>query len=182
MTEMRTAESGPWMETSAVAAGAGLALHPFPIDPALPTLIGATNPSVVSNLVRFAGIDQLPTAETVHHPREGACVLRYHFPEGPGRSPDLYGKVYGDDSGDAIARNLKALTRSPEGAEIDSPVRFPRPLVYSASLRLLITEALPGVALVPQLLKTVLDDDPKHTRKENKKHIGRAPQRRSRLG
>ena len=170
MTEMRTAESGPWMETSAVAAGAGLALHPFPIDPALPTLIGATNPSVVSNLVKFAGIDQLPTAETVHHPREGACVLRYHFPEGPDRSPDLYGKVYGDDSGDAIARNLKALTRSPEGAEIDSPVRFPRPLVYSASLRLLITEALPGVALVPQLLKTVLDDDPKHTRKENKKH------------
>ena len=169
MTEMRTAESGPWLETSAVATGAGLALHPFPIDPALPTLIGATNPSVVSNLVKFAGIDQLPTAETVHHPREGACVLRYHFGEESATSMDLYGKVYGDDSGDAIARNLQALTRGPDGAVIEAPVRFPRPVVYSASLRLLITEALPGVALVPQMLKTVLADDPKHTRKENKK-------------
>ena len=172
MTEMRT-ESGPWLESSAVAAGAGLALHPFPIDPALPTLIGATNPSVVSNLVKFAGIDELPTAETIHHPREGACVLKYHFPSADAlstQSIDLYGKVYGDDSGDAIARNLKALTRGPDGAVIDSPVRFPRPVVYSASLRLLITEALPGVPLVPQLLKSVLGDDPGRSRKENKVH------------
>ncbi len=168
MTEMRSAENGPWLQTSAVATGAGLALHPFPIDPALPTLIGATNPSVVSNLVKFAGIDEMPTAETVHHPREGACVLRYHFDGGPNGSSDLYGKVYGDDSGDAIARNLKALTRAPGGTVIESPVRFPRPVVYSASLRLLITEALPGVTLVPQLLKSVLADDPDRTRKENK--------------
>ena len=168
MTEMRSADNGPWLETSAVATGAGLALHPFPIDPALPTLIGATNPSVVSNLVKFAGIDEMPTAETVHHPREGACVLRYRFEGGPNGTSDLYGKVYGDDSGDAIARNLKALTRGPDGAVIESPVRFPRPVVYSASLRLLITEALPGVTLVPQLLKSVLADDPDRTRKENK--------------
>ncbi|MGH3474165.1 MAG: ABC transporter transmembrane domain-containing protein [Aeromicrobium sp.] len=168
MTEMRTGFQGPWSSSSTTASGAGLALHPFPIDPALPTLIGATNPSVVSNLVKFAGIDEMPTAETVHHPREGACVLRYHFDSGPNGSSDLYGKVYGDDSGDAIARNLKALTRGPDGAVIESPVRFPRPVVYSASLRLLITEALPGVTLVPQLLKSVLADDPDRPRKENK--------------
>ena len=163
MTEMRAGVSGPWQESSAVATGAGLALHPFPIDPALPTLIPATNPSVVSNLVKFAGIEELPTAETVHHPREGACVLRYRFP-----GTDMYGKVYGDDSGDAIARNLQALTRGPDGLLIESPVRFPRPVVYSASLRLLITEALPGVALVPSLLKSILSDSPPHTVKENK--------------
>ena len=33
MTEMRAGVSGPWQESSAVATGAGLALHPFPIDP-----------------------------------------------------------------------------------------------------------------------------------------------------
>lgn len=146
-----------------MATGAGLALHPFPIDPALPTLIPATNPSVVSNLVKFSGIEELPTAETVHHPREGACVLRYRFP-----GADMYGKVYGDDRGDAIARNLQALTRGPDGRLIEGPVRFPRPVVYSASLRLLITEALPGVALVPSLLKSILSDTPPHTVQENK--------------
>jgi len=164
MTEMRAGVSGPWQQSSAVATGAGLALHPFPIDPALPTLIPATNPSVVHNLVKFAGVDELPTAETVHHPREGACVLRYRFP-----GTDMYGKVYGDDSGDAIARNLKALTRGPDGLLIEGPVRFPRPVVYSASLRLLITEALPGVAEVPSLLKSLLSETPSRTVKENKK-------------
>jgi ABC-type multidrug transport system fused ATPase/permease subunit len=163
MTEMRAGVSGPWQESSAVATGAGLALHPFPIDPALPTLIPATNPSVVSNLVKFSGIEELPTAETVHHPREGACVLRYRFP-----GTDMYGKVYGDDSGDAIARNLKALTRGPDGMLLEGPVRYPRPVVYSASLRLLITEALPGAPLVPSLLKSILSDTPPRTVKENK--------------
>ena len=180
MTEMRAGVSGPWQESSAVATGAGLALHPFPIDPALPTLIAATNPSVVSNLVKFAGIEELPTAETVHHPREGACVLRYRFPRPA--DADMYGKVYGDDSGDAIARNLKALTRGPDGMLIEGPVRFPRPVVYSASLRLLITEALPGVALVPSLLKSILSDTPPRTVKENKTADGLAPRRRPRLG
>ena len=178
MTEMRAGVSGPWQESSAVATGAGLALHPFPIDPALPTLIPATNPSVVSNLVKFAGIEELPTAETVHHPREGACVLRYRFP----RQRDMYGKVYGDDSGDAIARNLKALTRGPDGMLIEGPVRFPRPVVYSASLRLLITEALPGVALVPSLLKSDPRRHPAAHGQGEQEADGRAPQRRPRLG
>ena len=171
MTEMRSGSFGPWQESAAVAAESGLALHPFPIDPALPTLIPATNPSVVRNLVKFAGIDELPVAETVHHPREGACVLRYRFPSDastPLERSMLYGKVYGDDSGDAIARNLKALTRGPDGKPLDGPVRFPRPLVYSASLRLLITEALPGEAAVPALLKSILTDVPPQSRKENK--------------
>ena len=171
MTEMRSGVFGPWQESSAVAPDSGLALHPFPIDPALPTLIPATNPSVVRNLVKFAGIDELPVAETVHHPREGACVLRYRFPgdsSGSTLGTDMFGKVYGDDSGDAIARNLKALTQGPEGQLLDAPVRFPRPVVYSASLRLLITEALPGEALVPSMLKSILSDVPPHSRKENK--------------
>ena len=165
--EQRSSVLGPWREPSAVAPGSGLALHPFPIDPALPTLIPAMDPSVVLNLVEPAGLDKLPVAEPVHHPQEGACVLRYRFAGDDHWSTgvDLFGKVYGDDRGDAIAGNLKALTLGPDGQDLAAPLRFPRPIVYSASLRLLITEALPGEALVPALLESNLTGVQPHSRK-----------------
>lgn len=152
-----------------LAPGAGLALHAFPLDPDLATLPQAVAPGRVAALLRAStdsalAVPGLPTVEVVHHPREGACVLRYTFGERPDDGQGvgatvLYGKVYPDTSGDVIEAFLDALATSPHaaarGAEGVAPM-FPRPVLYSPSLRLLVTHALPGSPRIPELLRAVL--------------------------
>ena len=153
----------PWRKQTTVAADAGLALHPFPIDPTLPTLPGAMDPAVVWRLATYSGMHEPGRVEVVHHPREGACVLRYHLHGGePSDHPraTLYGKLYGDDHGDVVDGFLRGLAREQVECGGRQPAQFPMPVVYVPSLRLLVTEALPGTPLVPRLLEAVLAVEP----------------------
>ena len=116
----------------------GLALHLFPHDPALPTLPQALDRATARRTLAAAGLDLRNAQVTVvHHPRHGACVLRYDVD-----GSRLFAKVYGDDatgsSVAAVQSRLQNLTGS---------VRFPTVLTYDPSLRLLVMEAVPGVHL-----------------------------------
>jgi ABC-type multidrug transport system fused ATPase/permease subunit/aminoglycoside phosphotransferase (APT) family kinase protein len=150
-----------WRTSTAVVAEAGLALSRFPLDPDLPTLAAAMDPEFVRRLSLAGSPDAELTVTVVHHPREGACVLRYRFSEEPARSTGhplrtLYGKVYRDGTGDVVDGFLRALAREQAGHGTRYPTRFPKPVAYGPAMRLLITEELAGEPLVPQLLKTVL--------------------------
>ena len=159
---VRSAAGGPWRTPTALVPGAGLALHAFPIDPDLPTLGRAMNPHTVALLACSPRTEQHPVIEVVHHPREGACVLRYTFASPAGPSPDnlattFYGKVYPGSGGDIVEGFLQALASRTRGNHDRELPSFPRPVLYAPSLRLLVTDALPGEPTIPRLLAQVLD-------------------------
>jgi ABC-type transport system involved in Fe-S cluster assembly fused permease/ATPase subunit len=152
----------PWRHRSSLVPGTGLALHVFPIDSALPTLERAMNTKTMARLLAANGRAVAPSVDVVHHPRDGACVLRYTLPSDSPDGPDrvLYGKVYPDHGGDIVDGFLRALARQPldeaGGQAAGQAAGFPVPVLYAPTLRLLVTESLPGVPLIPSLLKTLL--------------------------
>lgn len=183
----------PWRTATAQVRELALALHPFPVDPALPTLGPAVQPDAARQAGASPGEDL--DVHVVHHPRTGACVLRYcprretdAGPAGPsaagsaagsaGRSagrlpgqsigelgadrleadPDvLYGKVYPDGTGAVVDDFLRALGGH---RGVDGLARFPTPVGYDPTLRLLLTQALPGHASVPRLLREAVAGEP----------------------
>jgi ABC-type multidrug transport system fused ATPase/permease subunit/aminoglycoside phosphotransferase (APT) family kinase protein len=153
-----------WRTWAAVWDAAGLALHPFPVDPVVPTL-----PQVfdLARIGRLLEPERAPAAvEVVRHARDGSCVLRYTPETGvhgrgdrpPGVGDDavnddgtVYGKVYGEiqsRSGTQVLRTLREL----RGALEHTDVRTPEPLVYEPAMRLLLTRALRGRPLLPSVL------------------------------
>jgi aminoglycoside phosphotransferase len=136
-----------------------VALYRFPVDPDLPTLASAVHPGTLSRLEPFAGRVSQPTVTVVHHPREGPCVLRYldcSPADGGAGGSTLFGKVYGDGRGDIVDGFLRALCRVQDAHGLHAHARFPKPVLYSSRLRLLLTESLPGDPSVPRLLKAAL--------------------------
>jgi ABC-type multidrug transport system fused ATPase/permease subunit len=157
-----------WRAGSAVVPDAALTLHRFPADPNLPTLAGAMHARTLSTLAPFAAWGDRTAASVVHHPRDGACVLRYDLVEEddgplPAPPPPIYGKVYRDGHGDVVDGFLRALTREQTVHGSTYPARFPTSLGYSPDLRLLVTEGLAGEPLVPRLLKAVAGPAPDGT-------------------
>ena len=120
----------PW----AVLSGR-LVVHVFPLDPELPTLVDATDPPVVADLLAGAA-DGLRDArvELGHYGRRHRCVLRYATPGGA----VVYGKVWNDDRGAAVAETIDRL-RGGLG-----PAAVPRVLGYVPQLRLALLAALAG--------------------------------------
>jgi hypothetical protein len=155
----RSVADGPWATPAAVVPRTGVALHPFPADPELPTLVQAMSPRTAATLVHRPPAAGPPSVHVVHHPRVGPCVLRYDAmdPDGEDRgSRTLYGKVYPDPGrGAAVDSFLRALGRG-AGAPGGTGGTFPRPTLYAPRLRLLLTEALPGEPAIPRLLASVL--------------------------
>lgn len=158
LPQVRAGLAPPWRASTAIATGAGLALHPFPIDPELPTLAECVDPTRARRLLTHRAGEERPEIDLVHHPREGACVLRYRFP-GAGDEPaavaTFYAKIYGDSSGRTVEEFLRMLSAMSTVTRPGSGARLPRPVFYSPSSRLLLTEALPGEPLA-QLLKGTL--------------------------
>jgi ABC-type multidrug transport system fused ATPase/permease subunit len=152
----------PWRTLTGLVPEARLVLSRFPFDPFLPTLPDAMDPNTVGRLEPFAGLDWLPVPTVVHHPRDGACVLRYAMSrqagaDDAGAPAVLYGKVYGDaERGDVVHGFLRALAREQSQPGAEFAARFPKPVLYEPTLRLLLIEALPGEPLVPRLVKSVL--------------------------
>ncbi|MET9021887.1 ABC transporter transmembrane domain-containing protein [Actinopolymorpha sp. NPDC004070] len=143
-----TVAAGPWRRWAGVVGGTGIALHPFPLDPALPTLARAVDSGALAELAGAGPAGW--SSQVVHYPREGACVLRYERPPGDGAVPtSLYGKVYDDGGrGVATAAILDALSPAGSYAAAADGLRLPRPFGYLPRLRLLLTEAVPGEPLM----------------------------------
>jgi aminoglycoside phosphotransferase len=119
-------------------SSSGLALRPFPHDPGLPTLPQALDRETVRRTLAAAGLHLRNAQVTVvHHPRQGACVLRYDVD-----GSQLFAKVYGDDATGSSVAAVQSRLRN-----LSASVRFPTVLTYDPSLRLLVMEAVPGVHL-----------------------------------
>lgn len=144
--------SWPWRQWGAFDADAALVVHPFPLDPALPTLPACLDPSAVAPAVpEQLGVEVAGPVSVVHHPRTGPCVLRYEG--GPGGP--VYAKVYDDDvTGPRVHATLHALAH-PAFTDDGVLVRFPTALTYQPRLRLLLTDAVPGTAELPVRLRAL---------------------------
>ncbi|HWM59598.1 MAG TPA: phosphotransferase [Pseudonocardia sp.] len=135
---------GPFAAAAGAAADLRLAVHVFPLDPALPTLAAATDPSQVLAALPGAFGSGTPAGpvEVVRHSRTGRCVLR--FPRNGGRC--VYGKVHSDATGATVHRLLGALHPAVAGE-----LRVPRPLGYASALRTALCETVPGRPVDPTI-------------------------------
>ena len=142
----------PWRAWRAVPEAEDITLSLFPVDPALPTLPAAMDLAALSRPDWPDPTADPVSVELVHHSRQGAAVLRYgvrHAGSSEGRaSGQVYGKVYPDrTTGQRVHRFLRSCATS-------GRVRLPRTLGYSPTLNLGLTEALPGQALLPDLVRS----------------------------
>jgi hypothetical protein len=154
------AEVAPFAAPVAVIEPLAMLVHAFPIDPELPTLIAATDPTTATAVlgellggrVRVDGC----RAEPAHYNRRHRCMLRFHLDVAGGRELTLYGKVANDGSGAHTPAVVDALRGTLAGAG----VAVPECLGFRADLQLVVFTAIPGVPRVAQLLKARLRDQP----------------------
>ena len=133
----------------------------FPDDPALPTLSAVLSRAAVEPVL----VDPLPgrvttgplggfRAEVVHHPREGACVLRLDLTgvSGPDTAHrQVYAKVYPQAHDASMAADaLAAVGAATVGSSRIVEVRLPRLLALNRPLHTTFLESLtPATATRP---------------------------------
>jgi ABC-type multidrug transport system fused ATPase/permease subunit len=143
-----------------------LVLHAFPLDPGLPGLIRATDPSELVEMLGPHLTRSVPgllldgcRVEVVRYAR-GSCVLRYGVAWRLASSRRslkqvVYGKVYGDGQGELVGPVVTALRNHlQDGAGSSLPFLVPRFQGYVPDLRLALLEAVPGSPVLPSLLRT----------------------------
>lgn len=137
--------------------GSGRRATAFPHDPDLPTLAPLLRPEVAEALVHEQLGIPYPrwcTVSVVHHPRTGACVLRYEFADrsrGASRTSEVYLKVYptAAQAGDAAAR-AESLGSQVISAPDGTAVRLPRLLAHLPARHAVVLESVaPGRRLPP---------------------------------
>ncbi|WP_345207591.1 phosphotransferase [Fodinibacter luteus] len=125
--------------------GGHLVVTAFPDDPELPTLAAVLSPGALGPVLA----DCLPgtyRAEVVHHPREGACVLRLDAVD-DGRHRQAYAKVYPRASeASAAAGVLAAVGTTTLGGAGAEGVRLPGLLALSRPLHTTVLESLTPTA------------------------------------
>jgi hypothetical protein len=150
-----------------------MAVHAFPIDADLPSLIGATDRRRIAALLgevlqdaqaqRFAVEDC--RAELVDYGRQHRATLRYHV---TGRAADaatsqnmiVYGKLTGDGSGALAGPISAALREQVQHGSTGYRFNVPRVLAWRPELQLSLLEAIPGEGLIGDALKALLRDKP----------------------
>ncbi len=165
-------ELAPFVTPVALFEPLAMSVSLFPIDGELPTLVGATDPAAMLEILRgvverASGTPFTPRrcrVDVAHYPREHHCVLRYTLDDGNGAPPlTLFGKLAGDDRGaltmaavpDLRERILRGRRR---------PFAIPRPLAFVQPLRLVLLEAIPGAPRISHLLKLRLGTGDEATR------------------
>lgn len=150
----------------------------FPDDPSLPTLPALLDPAAAAEVIRAAvpTVDLRPPTVVeplvVHHPRTGACVLRYVLRDAPApvsapaSAPvsgdlELYAKVYPSAvETRAAATALGGVGASRLHGEHGSSVRLPRLLGLDEEHRVVFLESLgsdhPGGEVRPEGAAQVL--------------------------
>ena len=136
-------ELRPFRTPAGQLQDSAMTAYAFPVDPELPTLVGATDPlSMAPALSEALGLHPSSTRWGVsveRYPRHGRCVLRYTLPSHSGHQPAVaFGKVYPQRPG-AGATVLAALD-----GKLDDEVSVPRLLGGVEGLHLVLLEALPG--------------------------------------
>jgi phosphotransferase family enzyme len=138
-----------------------MAVTLFPIDADLPTLVAATDPTVMLEILRGAldrgtrpKLAQVRCrVDVAHYPRQHHCVLRYTLGgEGDAPPATVFGKIAWDDRASLTAAALPELR---ERLDRMRPRRFavPRLLGLVQALRLVLLEPMPGAPLVLALLR-----------------------------
>jgi hypothetical protein len=142
----------------------GLVLHAFPVDPALPGLLVATDALAIVEMLGPVLTSAVPglvledcRAGVVRYAPDH-CVLRYELAwrlqhRGRALKQVLYGTAYGDDRGRRVAPVVTALRRSPDGPGSSLPFLVPRSQAYLPDVRLALLEAVPGAPLLPALVR-----------------------------
>jgi hypothetical protein len=141
-----------------------VAAYAFPIDPDLPTLIRASDPTEMLSVFRGALPEVLGEpllldacrAEPARYPRRRRCVLRYDVDgrSGTSRKPmrrTLFGKLGDDHPGQAEAF-LSELSERARAAPY--PFRVPRLVAARPDLRLDVFEQIPGASRIGPLVKS----------------------------
>jgi hypothetical protein len=120
-----------------------LALSVFPVNGSLPTLVHATNPEHVSNLLASALAERTTViaVELVELRRTRGCVLRYRLDSAT--NPTVYGKVGPTATGEIVQRGLDALAGGALSGRRDQ-IFFPRVLGHSSELELTLVSEVPG--------------------------------------
>ncbi|MFP5346747.1 MAG: hypothetical protein ACLGIA_06955 [Actinomycetes bacterium] len=141
-----------------------LVLHAFPLDPALPGLVLATDPEelmVMLGPALTSAVEGLTLqgcgVEVVRYGR-GTCVLRYELvwrlqPSRRTLKQVVYGKVYRDAAGALVGPAVSALRRESLGGRNALPFLVPRFQAYLPDLRLTLLEAVPGAPQLPALIR-----------------------------
>jgi len=158
----------------AVFEGLQLAVHAYPIDPDLPSLIDATDPTCMTDIIERLIPSSLDEELEVrgcrivvaHYPRRHRCVLRYEV-NGRRRGSDASVLVFGKVS----STGEPALDRTvleDLGREMDvgqAGIRVPRHVGHVPHLDLVLIEGIPGSPVIVPMLKTRAGGD-----RENDSH------------
>jgi hypothetical protein len=165
--QLEDREEAGGFETLAAAVHGNTALSIFPLDGELPTLVAATDPKRMLALLDGLAGNNLSVdncqVELVDYARRHRCVLRYHLEgkargSGPLERTVIYGKVFPDDRGAEAGPVIAALQERARAESSPINFRVPRSFGWLPDLKLLLLEAVPGEAVVPELLKARLRD------------------------
>ena len=142
-----------------------LVLHPLPLDPGLPGLVPATDPTELVGLLGPLLTSSVPglllegcRVEVVRH-RPGSCVLRYELawrlePSRRSLKQVVYGRAYGDGRGELLGPAVSALRQLLLDGSGTLPFLVPRFQAYLPDLRLALLDAGPGSPLLPALVRS----------------------------
>ncbi|MFN2490067.1 MAG: phosphotransferase [Actinomycetota bacterium] len=156
-------ESVPLAHSAAVIEPLNMTVSVWPVDGELPTLIGATDPPAILELLSRAlpaarAGDFVPRSCSVslgHYGRQHRCLLKYELEGADERSLLIYGKVAADGRG-ALTEPVIAAIRDEVLAHTPDAFAIPRSFGFFSHLQLVLLESIPGVPQVAQLLKARL--------------------------
>jgi hypothetical protein len=165
-------ETRPFIDTVAIIERLKMAVAVFPIDGLNPTLVEATDPSIIAGILAEA-LPEVRSGQFIiqgvrlllaHYGRYKRCVLRYSIEALQSDTQTLqnitvYGKVDADGLGGTTVPIISALRESLQKPEVLYRFRIPHSLGYFPDLKLLMMEALPGKPFFKELLKTWKVDD-----------------------
>lgn len=146
-----------------------MVVHVFPIDGELPMLITLTHGErmieffqrTLPEAANRHFIIHECTISVLHYEPHRSCLIRYQLDgklagaNKAGREI-LFGQVTANDSGELIAPVLLGLRRWMQENNMVYRFNLPQLLSYHPDVRLALFETIPGVPLLPQLLKTGL--------------------------
>jgi len=162
----------PFATPVAVLEPLAMTVSLFPIDGDLPTLVGATDPATMLDILRdtLCGANGRPfiplrcRVDVAHYPRQHHCVLRYTL-EGARSAGEeapratVFGKVAWDHRGVLAAAAVQELRERVLRGK-SRPFTVPRSFGFVEPLRLVLLEAIPGVPRISQLLRERLNNEP----------------------